>query len=397
MRGSFAPKVVAKTSASGFPVPIHVPSDRARSSSPVLDRSSFPQTSPIARTVEETERNINTVYLKLGRPLDLRYAYKVHGAALSPSWYVICILCFLLYLPVQSKTYNAVFRNYIWTEDFDESSSSTQQYLEFESVKAIAQEIRGGIKTSLHNAGLGSIASAEINSVRKKIDEITHTISPKSRLANIVMDMETTAVTRMLSIVKRQISRQRGNSYKFYAAERVLSPERYHNDINVMCRSLRRSDLFYTFFGHVVGKLLCEALYTKGDRVVNYMQLRMMRAEVARALQDAITFLVDLTGDIPVDRVGQPDAVSVYTYDGDVIILDSTLGDGLAESSTSKKRKAAVEDNENSVDVTATATVVSSSLAPTATPAPAPIFYNMQIFPPAVGLGPMLNTSVAPT
>ncbi len=96
MRGSFSSqsKHVGSTSSDGgFPVRIHRPdgSERERSGSPVLDRS-MPIKSPIAKTALETEKNIDTIYLKYGRPLDLRYAYKVHGAALSPSWLVVSLL-----------------------------------------------------------------------------------------------------------------------------------------------------------------------------------------------------------------------------------------------------------------------------------------------------------------
>jgi hypothetical protein len=199
----------------------------------------------------------------------------------------------------------------------------------------------------------------------------------------------------MMNIVKKQISRNHANSHRFHAAAHILSLQRYGNDINVLCRSLRRSDSFYTFFGHVVGKLLCEALYTKGDRVVNYMQLRIMRVEVTRALQAAITFLLETEQEINIDRVGQPEAVSLYTYDGEVIFLDKNPEDDIEESTT-KKRKVS-SSNPDGKDTSVVASLVSTAVPPSGMAPVAPIFYNMQIFPPnpmgPVGLGPMLTST----
>jgi hypothetical protein len=213
----------------------------------------------------------------------------------------------------------------------------------------------------------------------------------------------------MNNIVKKQIQRNHPNSYKFYFAQHILELERYKNDITVLCRSLRRSDSFHTPFAHLVGKLLCEALYTKGDRVVNYMQLRIMRLEINRALQEMIAFILDTGQEIPIDRVGQPEAVSVYTYDGEAILLDKNHDDVLDVSATDTKKKRARpetpdasssnsdgDDDGGGSDAAAIPTIAAAAVSVT----PVPIVYNMNYFPAlpptTVGLGPML-TSDAPT
>eukprot|EP00961_Rhodomonas_salina_P202897 2737302-Rhodomonas_salina.1 len=75
---------------------------------------------------------------------------------------------------------------------------------------------------------------------------------------------EHVAVTRMRNLVDTQIRRKGGRSHHFYVVQDLLDLQRFGNNIGHLCRSLRRDDHTYMPFGHLVGKLVCEALYVKG-------------------------------------------------------------------------------------------------------------------------------------
>lgn len=139
----------------------------------------------------------------------------------------------------------------------------------------------------------------------------------------------------MRNLVDAQIRRRGPKSHLFHVVRDHLDLRKYNNNIGQLCRSLRRDDQVYMAFGHVVGKLVCEGLYTKGIRAVNYMQLRIMRQEITRALEEAVSFLMSLDRDIIPDKIGEPNSGSLYQYNDSSLLFSlpdskkqKTLSDG---------------------------------------------------------------------
>eukprot|EP00961_Rhodomonas_salina_P117085 1576157-Rhodomonas_salina.2 len=102
------------------------------------------------------------------------------------------------------------------------------------------------------------------------------------------------------------------SSYRMHAVVHQLDLARYGYDIRLLCRSLRRDDLTFSSFGHLVGTLLCESLYTKGTHAVTYMQMRLQRRRTCAALQEAVGFLLEMTHTIKIDTFGQPDGKNLF-------------------------------------------------------------------------------------
>ena len=145
--------------------------------------------------------------------------------------------------------------------------------------------------------------------------------SAASRLSNTVIAMEEDAINKIRNCVDIQVRRNVRNVHLYYNLQAMLDLSRYGDDINVLCRSLRRCDHTYTCFAGLVGCLLLESQFTKGTHAVAYMQLRMQRERVQSALNQAVSVLLHLTKVVPVDKLGAPAHGTLFEYKGKPIIF----------------------------------------------------------------------------
>lgn len=129
MNGKFpsAPSL-AQDLVGGIPVSIFRPEDvkigQKRASSPVYQRAPD-QDNLVEEDVEKTRQNINAAYLRFGKPLDMRFAYKVHGAALSPAW------------------------DAVWTDDFSSTSDKFRNMTLLGVHRQFSDSIASNLKSSL--------------------------------------------------------------------------------------------------------------------------------------------------------------------------------------------------------------------------------------------------------
>jgi len=153
------------------------------------------------------------------------------------------------------------------------------------------------------------------------------------------------AVAKMRNVVEQQIRRNVRNVHLFYQARAALDLAEYDHNTSVLCRSLRRDDKVFSSFGHLVGCMLVEGMFTKGTHAVSYMQLRMQRSRIENALNEAVGFLLYLDRPIHKDRIGQPGHDTLYEYKGKPLILVS--GDeakvALLKQGTGLKRGTRIE------------------------------------------------------
>eukprot|EP00961_Rhodomonas_salina_P301213 3940374-Rhodomonas_salina.1 len=273
-----------------------------------------------ARLVRESVTKVKENYMMYARPRDLRYAHKVHGAALAPPW------------------------DSIWLDDTTISTDVHANLMENQIRQAITAAIVRDIEFAtgarakvhmVHEQG-GSVMQRQyvqqehteltpefVHELRSRFEDMIPRDKATSRLSNLVLDLEEVAVNKMRNIIEQQIKRNVRNVHLFYEARHQLDLTNYENSIAILCRSMRRDDLLFSSFGHLVGCLLVEALFTKGTHAVGYMQLRMQRARIDEALKEAVAFLLRLGRRIKLDKVGQPEHETLYEYMGKPLLLVS--------------------------------------------------------------------------
>eukprot|EP00961_Rhodomonas_salina_P294320 3934472-Rhodomonas_salina.2 len=248
----------------------------------------------VARLLKKAQRN----YVLKARPKDRRYADKVHGAALAPEW------------------------KYVWTDDVTVSTDVNANRMDQEIDNILMKKVAAQIEPELdliQELSQGPLTTQQVTFTRDRIRKLVPRDSITSRLSNLVLDLEEVAVSHMRNLVDSQIKR---GAYQFCNVQHQLDIRNYGYDTRILCRSLRRDNLTFSSFGHLVGTLLCESLYIKGSHAVNYMQLRIQRSRITKAIGEAVAFLSVLDRPVKIDQLGQPDGREMFTLGGKTLLVD---------------------------------------------------------------------------
>lgn len=113
----------------------------------------------------------------------------------------------------------------------------------------------------------------------------------------------------------------RKRKYSILKVKSMLDLSKYEFDLEQLCRSLRRDDLTYSYFATLVGKLFLESTYLRGEKSVNYLQMRVIRQEVENGIYDLITALENLPSAFKIDVLGSGDALNdLHIRDSEYIL-----------------------------------------------------------------------------